>query len=45
MPGNSNNQDKWKMAKEAIRVANSDFGDGAVLANAHEESWPDNPTN
>ena len=42
MSGNSNNEDKWKMAKAAIDVANSHFSDHVVLADSSEVSWPDN---
>ena len=41
MSGNSNNDAKWNMAKAAVDVANSEFGDQVVLEDDGTGSWPD----
>ena len=39
--GNANNEDKWKMARSAVEVANAKFGDDITLEGEEgSRSWP-----
>ena len=41
MSEHSKNEDKWRMVKTAVEVANDRFGDGLVLKDMESASWPD----